>query len=80
MCSRSCINFFSVEIIFGGGIHFTNKNSVVDSVKLNDVSVKDNLSNLAIMLGDKNNNYTESESSTFPSNEKYSFNPLNRVV
>ena len=28
------------------------------------------------MIGDKNNNYTESESSTFPSSEKYSFNPL----
>jgi len=28
------------------------------------------------MIGDKNNNYTESESSTFPSSDKYSFNPL----
>ena len=44
-------------------------------LKSNSSSTEE-LGNLAIMLGDKNNNYTESESSTFPSNEKYSFNPI----
>jgi len=62
---------------FRGGVHFTNNNSIVDTVELkSNSSSTEELGNLAIMLGDKNNNYTESELSTFPSNEKYSFNPF----
>ena len=76
-CVTSVVALFLVWNTFSGGVHFTNKHSVVDNVELksNSSSSKE-LGNLAIMIGDKNNNYIESESSTFPSSEKYSFNPL----
>jgi len=56
------------------------KSSSANSVKLENVNlennsiIKNNKSNFAIMLGDKDGVYTESNDSSWPSNLKYNYN------
>ena len=48
---------------FRGGVHFTNNNSLVDNVELND-KLSNNMGNLAVLLSDGFGNYHET--SEFP--------------
>ena len=72
-----CVLEVSTIYLMWKSSNTVNNSALLENVKLKNIDISKNDKDfLSIMLGDKNNNYTESNETNFPSNDKYIFNKV----